>query len=409
MLKRNGQIQELERLPKAHQEFDEQYIQELLVEHTELLPVSSLRDNVGKLICIGREVQLDGIGFIDNLYLSTGGYPVIIETKLWRNPQARREVLSQVLDYTKELVNKDFEWFEQVWVEFSKGRYGNQESLIEKLDEFAEDEIEESLFIDRLNRALRRGDILAFIVGDGIETRLQQLVSHICKDSAHLRYSLALIELACYRINDQQSDNHLLFVPRIIQEVDPVERAYVRIEVASELNGHIQVKSLVSTEQKSSSGYVRTILNEEEFLNALDTSVGNSVREKIEQFYRNLSEELELELDFKSATMSIKIPDPAGEKPGVSVLAIERQGRIYNTKHMPGQLERWGVPKDLVSSITTDFWLRLHKIDHRFLKDGIKHMSLRQFIPIIDLVDKLDQIDKEVRRVVTKTRQSIDQ
>ena len=79
------------------------------------------------------EVAAGNSGYIDNLYISSGGYPIVVETKLWRNPQARREVLSQVLDYTKELTSKDFEWFEQIWQEFSRGRYEKQESLIEKL------------------------------------------------------------------------------------------------------------------------------------------------------------------------------------------------------------------------------------------------------------------------------------
>jgi hypothetical protein len=128
-----GAIRKLERLPRVHRKFDEEYLQELLVDYPDLLPVYKLRDDVGQLLCIGREVTAGDSGSIDNLYLSTGGYPVIVETKLWRNPQARREVLSQILDYTKELTNKDFDWFEQVWKEFAKKRYGKEETLIEKL------------------------------------------------------------------------------------------------------------------------------------------------------------------------------------------------------------------------------------------------------------------------------------
>ena len=35
-------------------------------------------------------------------------------------------------------------------------------------------------FVDRVNRALSGGDVIAMIVGDGIETRLQELVHHLC-------------------------------------------------------------------------------------------------------------------------------------------------------------------------------------------------------------------------------------
>jgi hypothetical protein len=76
---------------------------------------------------------------IENLYLSTGGYPVIVETKLWRNPQARREVLSQTLDYVKELAGKDFEWFQERWREFSKKRNDRREGLFTKLDAIGEE------------------------------------------------------------------------------------------------------------------------------------------------------------------------------------------------------------------------------------------------------------------------------
>jgi hypothetical protein len=31
------------------------------------------------------------------------GLPVLVECKLWRNPQGRREVVGQILDYAKEL------------------------------------------------------------------------------------------------------------------------------------------------------------------------------------------------------------------------------------------------------------------------------------------------------------------
>lgn len=306
IIKRDRQIQRLTRLERSHTQFDEKYLQELLVDYPDLLPVYKLRDDVGQLMCIGREVTVGDSGSIDNLFISTGGYPIIVETKLWRNPQARREVLSQVLDYTKELVKKDFEWFGQVWREFSNRRHDKENNLIEKLVEYTDEEIDEVIFIDRLHRALRRGDVLALIVGDGIETRLQQLVSHICKDSAHLRYSLALVELACYKMGDDKSDGELLVVPRIIQDVEPVQRAYVRVELAPGLEEQLLIKSVASTEEDTKTGYIRTNLSEEDFLQELDKSIGTSMREKVEQFYQDLVSKLDLEKDFKTAAETVE-------------------------------------------------------------------------------------------------------
>ena len=42
-------------------------------------------------------------GPIDNFMVTPSGLPVLVECKLWRNPEARREVVSQILDYAKEL------------------------------------------------------------------------------------------------------------------------------------------------------------------------------------------------------------------------------------------------------------------------------------------------------------------
>jgi hypothetical protein len=404
IISKSGKVRSINRLPRTHQDFDENFLQELLVNYPKILPVNRLRDDVGDLLCIGREVAAGNSGYIDNLYISSGGYPIVVETKLWRNPQARREVLSQVLDYTKELTSKDFEWFEQIWQEFSRSRYEKQESLIEKLSNCIEEEIDQQLFVDRLNRALRRGDILSLIVGDGIETRLQELISHLCRDSAHLRYSIALIELACYRMDDDSFSSEMLVVPRIIQDVEPVQRAYVRVELSPEIEEKLIIKSVASSENNSPPGYVRTILSEEEFLNELDKCVDPSIRGKVEQFYNNLCVEMDLEKDFKSAAMIIKVPDPSGEKPGASLLSIERQGRIYNNKYLKGQLLKWGLPPDKVESITSDFWTELNKIDRRFLKDGIRHIAQKQFLPLKDLESKLEDIGKTVAKAVRHIR-----
>jgi hypothetical protein len=303
---------------------------------------------------------------------------------------------------TKELVNKDFEWFEQIWQEFSKSRQGEKESLIATLSNLSDEEIDQPVYVDRLNRASQRGDILALIVGDGIETRLQKLVSHLCKDSAHLRYSLALVELACYRMHDDSSAGELLVVPRVIQDVEPVQRAYVRVELAPTLQEQLMIKSVASSEDDKTRGYVRTILSEDDFLEELDKSVGTSIRDKVEQFYQSLASELHLEKDFKSAALILKVPDPSDEKPGASLLSIERQGRIYNNQYLKGQLIKWGLPQDKVDSIVSEFWHALHQIDNRFLEDGIRHIAVKQFLPIKDLAEKFEAIGKAVKRTVDR-------
>ena len=377
------------------------FLQELLVDHPQLLPVDELRADVGELLCIGREVGAGEAGSIDNLYLSTGGYPVLVETKLWKNPQARREVLSQVMDYMKELVTKDFEWFAQQWNIFSKNRNLGSIELMDRLYELS-DELDQQTYIDRVNRALDRGDILALIVGDGIETKLQALVSHICRDSAHLRYSLGLVELACYHLDDEGPEK-LLIVPRIIQEVEPIERAYVRVDFATGLEKQLKVIPIIEP-TLDGRAKKREMLSEDEFFSDLETIIGPELRKKTESFYNDLINNIGLEPDFKSAAVMLKIPDPNDEKPSASVIAIEKRGRILNTRYLRGQLEKWGLPYEHVNTMCREYWGELHSIENGFLVDGMKHVAPHHFIPLSVVADKFDLIKNAIEKVVRRIR-----
>lgn len=392
----------LVQLPRVHAKFDERFLQELLATNPELLPASSIRQDVGDLLCVGREVGVTS-GSIDNLYLSTAGYPVLVETKLWRNPQARREVLSQTLDYIKDLARKDFDWFEQQWkIHRSKTQY-SETSLMERISDLAGDETDTRNFIDRVNHALDRGDVLAMIVGDGIETRLQELVAHLCKDSAHLRYALALCELSFFQLGNTDMDG-MIVVPRIVGNVEPVQRAYVRVDLADTLAGKLTVTPAAAVVDPDPRP-VRVDLNEDEFLRSVEASVGPEMRQKIEAAYNELIASFGLEPDFKAAGLMLKIPHPEGERPGASVFAFQKNGKVYNSGHFAGQLRRWeNMEPETVQEITTDYWKKLHEIDGRLSETGMSHLNPRQFIPFSEIAVKWPAIREAIGAVTERVR-----
>ena len=78
---------QLRRLNLTEKDFDEAWMQELIHENPSLLPVDDLRPAIGELTSLGREIATS-VGPIDNLLVDSNGTLVIIETKLWRNPQA---------------------------------------------------------------------------------------------------------------------------------------------------------------------------------------------------------------------------------------------------------------------------------------------------------------------------------
>lgn len=399
-----GAAQALERLAPKHGRFHERELQELLADHPELLPVGQMRNDAGALLCLGREVKVPA-GSIDLLCLSTQGYPVVVETKLWRSPQSRREVLAQALEYVKDLVVKDYGWFEAEWMRWQKARRMSAIGLVEALGALTDEELDETFIVDRLHRALARGDVLAVIVGDGITTRLQDLVEHLCRGTPHLRYSIALVELACYPL-DGEPDGRMVVVPRLVDEIEPAQRAYVRIEVAEDLKHALTVTPAVEPAGKTAIRR-RPSLAEDEFYDAVEDAAGRPLRIAMELFAKDLADAFGLEEEFKAAALMLKIPHPDGESNGASVLALEKQGRIYNTWHLPKQLAGWGFTTAQAKRIATDYWSSLHAVDNRFRRDGILHLRRSQFLPFADVQAKLPAIRACVEDVVGVVREEI--
>jgi len=88
--------------------YDEKWLQKLLYTHPEALPISEIDQSYLNLVPICREMNTPA-GPIDVLYATPEGKLIILEAKLWRNPEARRKVIGQILDYAKELGSWSYE------------------------------------------------------------------------------------------------------------------------------------------------------------------------------------------------------------------------------------------------------------------------------------------------------------
>lgn len=78
-------------------------LRDLIFSAPQILPLHELEPELGRIIPVAIEVNLPGAGLIDVLLVSEYGRLILVECKLWRNPQARREVVGQILDYAREL------------------------------------------------------------------------------------------------------------------------------------------------------------------------------------------------------------------------------------------------------------------------------------------------------------------
>ena len=193
---------------------DEATLQDLLFRHPQALPIASIDASYDGVVPVCRELHTPA-GFVDAIYVNALGRLTLAEFKLWRNPQARREVIGQILDYAKELASWSYEDLQRE-VSKSLKRKGN---VLHELVSADCPEVDEAAFVDNVSRHLKRGEFLLLIIGDGIREDVKNIVDFV-QGHGGLHFNLALVEAALYRDKHDQ----VIVQPRIVTRTELVPR-----------------------------------------------------------------------------------------------------------------------------------------------------------------------------------------
>ena len=86
-------------------------LQKMLVESPSLISISEIREGVSPLTAAISEFGLPGSGATDILAFSSEGDIAIIECKLATNPEIKRKVIGQILEYAAYLWQMPYEVF----------------------------------------------------------------------------------------------------------------------------------------------------------------------------------------------------------------------------------------------------------------------------------------------------------
>jgi hypothetical protein len=219
----------LEHLDPRQKMFDEKWLQDLLIRYPDLLPTGEIESIFHPLVVIGREIPVM-TGRIDLLYMSTRGYPVMVETKLWRNPEAKREVVAQALEMAIAFSKWDFEYLEEQAGSYASKLTGKKVSLRSLLEENPADaELDYGAFRDSVERNLEMGRFLIAIVGDKIRSSSLEILTELNKYPA-LGFRMAMIELECFSVGGER-DESLLIVPRIAKKTEIMERPVMGVRM----------------------------------------------------------------------------------------------------------------------------------------------------------------------------------
>lgn len=189
----------------------ERWLQERLFSHPSLLPMGDMFGRGEDFVPLCRELPLrygSSKVFLDLLGVSPTGKLVLVECKLWRNPEARREVVAQLFEYASLLAEWTYSDLE-ARLKQARGLSGENPIFVAAKARFPD--LDEACFVDAVNRSLAQGDFLLAIAGDGIRSDLQALRRLLASQGGLLSH-VAFLEIKIFK--DAQGRTLLMpFVP----------------------------------------------------------------------------------------------------------------------------------------------------------------------------------------------------
>lgn len=213
--------------------FNESLLQELIDSTPCVLPIREYLPSTTALFSLGREVPVDlgaNNGYIDNLLVTNDGYLVIVETKLYRNPEGIREVIAQTLQYGMAVGQMPMAELE---ARIKRGQSpalttgeNIRDCVLRQATERDRPGLPADDFDEALERHLRRGEILLLIVSDGIHVGVERVTHWLNEQGNSSPFKFGLVELKFYTHGTDR-----LVIPRTVLKTREVSRHVVVVDI----------------------------------------------------------------------------------------------------------------------------------------------------------------------------------
>lgn len=388
----------LNRVAFTEKKFQEGWLQDLIETNPEILPIDDIEPAFASPVPVGREVPTKA-GAIDNLLLSPRGYLTIVETKLWRNPEARRLVVAQLIDYAKDISRWTFQELEKVVLSYNMQYHHNNLGILDTLrTKTSIDENEEPLIVDTISRNLRAGRFLLLVVGDGIRESVEEMAEFLQK-TPQLHFTLALVELQLYEFGAQGTKPYLV-LPQIVARTAEVTRAVVRVEGKDIDSVKVQVDTEITTPPEPPKKFTIT---EEAFFNTLSQNVDpKDLVDFTRQFIKDM-QGFGCVIQWRQASFIVTLPDPGGSGQRLSLLIVSKTGNVQLSE-LSNQLRSVGLPDE----IAFDYARESAKLFRREVNQkypgvwsnnvalGEIHQQYQEFVAIVQkTIDRIKQVAKK--------------
>jgi hypothetical protein len=148
------------------------------------------------LMSIDTHVQLSGVGIIDLFLADEEGQPIVVEVKLGRNGESRREIVAQIFDYVSGLTLLTSDEIDEL--------------VDEKLSDAFDTDDQET--VDRrwkyFGRQLRDGRTRFVLAVDDTPESLDRIMEFLCR---HTNLDVRLVEIRKYKAGNGE----IVFAPEI--------------------------------------------------------------------------------------------------------------------------------------------------------------------------------------------------
>lgn len=235
---------------KDQSSFDETLLQKIVDLAPDILPIRDFYPAVTSIYSLGREIPVElgeRQGFIDNLLVTNDGHLVLVETKLYRNPEAIRDAVIQTLEYGMAIHKMSFIELEARIrrAEKTGTQLRDNESILDRITSMSDVFDDFEIVLERYQRT---GEILLLVVADGIRASVERITQWMNEEmSGSTPIKFGLVELRFYEI----ADGSKIVVPKTLLKTKEISRHVVVVDIQ---NNSSAAATASVTDQLSISG-----------------------------------------------------------------------------------------------------------------------------------------------------------
>lgn len=388
----------LSRIELSKHELNEGWLQKMIAEHPATLPIRDIDPIFFPPLSLGREIRTQS-GPIDNLFISPTGHLTIVETKLWKNPEARREVVGQIMDYAKEVNKWTFDHLDEVARKHAASKTG----ILQLLRDHSDDEdLDERHMVDSIIRNIRLGRILLLIVGDGIREGVEELTEYL-QQYPQLQFTLALVELQIFAADGDRASKFIF--PQVVARTKEIPRGVITVNITDGKLVDVTASEIISSVNDSvPSGNSRTTITEKDFFEQLQ----NNTDADTVSFTKKVMSDLQsifTYIDWVGGSFSIRFYDDANPDADLSILNVKKNG-TFNLGRSASKLKSLELPIELALAFAQRMGGLLHQeVNSRQPHLLAKDVPIKALAPVLDEAKKIvDQYIKDLNDALTKAR-----